>query len=63
MIGCATGIGIGSSAIGIIVSYHLSTPTGPTIILTAGVMYLISLLIGLKNGLLLRLIPRKHFAA
>ncbi len=63
MIGCATGIGISSSAIGIIVSYHLSTPTGPTIILTAGVMYLISLLIGLKNGLLLRLIPRKHFAA
>ena len=63
MIGCATGIGIGSSAIGIIVSYHLSTPTGPTIILTAGVIYLISLLIGLKNGLLLRLIPRKHFAA
>ena len=63
MIGCATGIGIGSSAIGIVVSYHLSTPTGPTIILTAGVIYLVSLLIGLKNGLLLRLIPRKHFAA
>jgi len=63
MIGCATGIGLGSSAIGIILSYHLSTPTGPTIILTAGLMYLISLLIGLKNGLLLRLIPRKHFAA
>ena len=62
MIACATGIGIGSSAIGIVASYYLSTPTGPTIILTAGLIYLISLLIGFKNGLILRLIPRKHFA-
>ena len=62
MIACATGIGIASSAIGIVASYYLSTPTGPTIILTAGLIYLISLLIGFKNGLILRLIPRKHFA-
>ncbi len=60
MMMCATGIGILSSAIGIMLSYHLSTPTGPTIILTTGLIYLISLLIGLKNGLLLRLLPRKH---
>jgi zinc/manganese transport system permease protein len=62
MIACATGIGIASSAIGIVASYYLSTPTGPTIILTAGLIYLISLLIGFKNGLILRLVPRKHFA-
>lgn len=56
----ATGIGFSSSLIGIISSYHLDTPTGPTIILASGVMYLASIFIGRRSGLLMRLIPRRH---
>ena len=63
MIAIATLIGIVASGFGIIVSYHAGTPTGPTIILSAGVMYLLSILFGQRNGLILRLIPRKHLAA
>jgi zinc/manganese transport system permease protein len=59
----ATLIGILSSGFGIVVSYHAGTPTGPTIILSAGVLYLFSILFGQKNGLILRLLPRKHLAA
>jgi len=63
MLATATLIGFISSYLGIIASYHAGTPTGPTIILCAGVIYLISILIGGRNGLLLRFIPRKHLAA
>lgn len=56
----ATGIGFSSSLIGIISSYHLDTPTGPTIILASGVIYLASIFIGRRSGLLMRLIPRRH---
>jgi zinc/manganese transport system permease protein len=63
MLAMATLIGFISSYLGIIASYHAGTPTGPTIILCAGVIYLISILIGGRNGLLLRFIPRKHLAA
>ena len=63
LIASATGIGFLSSLIGIIASYHLGSPTGPTIILASGVIYLLSILFGYRNGLVLRLIPRPHFAA
>ncbi len=63
MIATATLIGFISSYLGIIASYHAGTPTGPTIILCAGVIYLLSILIGRRNGLLLRFIPRKHLEA
>jgi len=63
MIAIATLIGILSSGLGIVISYHAGTPTGPTIILSAGALYLLSILFGQKNGLILRLWPRKHLAA
>ncbi len=63
MIAIATVIGILSSGLGIVISYHAGTPTGPTIILSAGALYLLSILFGQKNGLILRLWPRKHLAA
>lgn len=46
-----------SGAAGLLLSYHLSLPSGPAIVLTAGVIYLVSLLFGVNDGLLLRLIP------
>ena len=60
MIGVATLIGIVSSAAGILVSYHAGLPTGPTIILAAGSLYIISIILGARNGLLWPALPRRH---
>lgn len=46
-----------SGLIGLLLSYHFSLPSGPAIVLTAGAIYLISLLLGINDGLLLRFIP------
>jgi zinc/manganese transport system permease protein len=56
----ATGIGMLSGLIGILLSYHSGLPTGPSIILTAGVFYAGSILFGPQGGLLLSLFPRSH---
>ena len=63
MIGVATLIGIVSSAAGILVSYHAGLPTGPTIILAAGSLYIISIILGARNGLLWPALPRRHLEA
>ncbi|MCD8536536.1 MAG: metal ABC transporter permease [Burkholderiaceae bacterium] len=42
---------------GLLLSYHFSLPSGPAIVLTAGVIYLLSLLFGVNDGLLLRHMP------
>ena len=56
----ATGIGMLSGLIGILLSYHSGLPTGPSIILTAGVFYAGSILFGSQGGLLLSLFHRPH---
>ena len=63
MIGVATLIGIVSSAAGILVSYHAGLPTGPTIILAAGEIYVLSIIFGARNGLLWPALPRRHLEA
>lgn len=63
MIGVATLIGIVSSAAGILVSYHGGLPTGPTIILAAGTIYVVSIIFGARNGLLWPALPRRHLEA
>ena len=63
MIGVATLIGIVSSAAGILVSYHAGLPTGPTIILAAGTIYVMSIIFGARNGLLWPALPRRHLEA
>lgn len=47
----ALGFGLISSVLGLLASYHWALPAGPAIILTAGVIYLISMVIG-RRGLL-----------
>jgi zinc/manganese transport system permease protein len=47
----AIGIGIVSSAAGLLISYHLNVPSGPAIVLTAGGVYVLSLVFG-SRGLL-----------
>lgn len=63
MIGWATGFGLLSGLGGILLSFHAGLPTGPTIILCAGGVYLASVLFGARNGVLLRLLPRRHLEA
>ncbi|MFC7398636.1 metal ABC transporter permease [Chelatococcus sp. GCM10030263] len=59
----ATLIGMGAGALGIVLSYHLSLPTGPCIILVAGIVYILSLAFGTAGGLVWRLLPQRHYAA
>ena len=58
-------IAILASVIGLTVSYNaaIRLPTGPAIILAAGLLYLVSVLIGPRGGLLRRLIRRRHLEA
>lgn len=42
----AAGIGVVSSVAGLLVSYHLDTASGPTIVCCAGVLYITSVLLG-----------------
>jgi zinc/manganese transport system permease protein len=46
---------------GLLISYHGDLPSGPAIILTAGCIYLASLLIGRNGGLLWRMLKLRHF--
>ncbi|MFD1703044.1 metal ABC transporter permease [Methylopila henanensis] len=60
----AIGSAVIASIAGLLLSYHLGTPTGPTVILAAGVLYLASLVFGRHGGALSRLAPpRRHRAA
>ncbi|RDJ22070.1 metal ABC transporter permease [Bosea caraganae] len=58
----ATGFGILSGYGGLVVSYSGggNLPAGPAVILAAGVLYLLSLLLGTQGGLARRLLPRAH---
>jgi len=56
----AIGIGVASSYLGLLLSYHLSVPSGPAIILVAGAIYLFSLLLGNRGVVRTRLVPPRH---
>ncbi len=47
----ATAIGLISAAVGLLVSYHLGTASGPSIVLMAGAAYLVSLVVGRRGAL------------
>ncbi|MCD7059698.1 zinc ABC transporter permease AztB [Pelagibacterium xiamenense] len=53
----AAGLGMASSVAGLLLSYHLSLPSGPAIILSAGVAYAVSVLVG-RRGVIFTLRPR-----
>jgi zinc/manganese transport system permease protein len=56
----AIGIGVASSYVGLLLSYYLSVPSGPAIILVAGAIYLLSLLVGNRGVIRTRLVPPRH---
>jgi len=63
MTGIATAIGIASGFIGLLLSFHAELPAGPAVILTAGGVYLASILLGRQGGLLWLAWPGKHLEA
>ena len=63
MIGVAIASAFGSSVIGLLVSYYVNVPTGPAVILACGAFYLISMVVGVRGGVLWGLMPRKHLEA
>jgi zinc/manganese transport system permease protein len=50
----SAGVGVLSSLIGLLLSYHFSLPSGPSIILVAGLIYAVSVLIGPVGSVLAR---------
>ena len=63
-IGWVIGLGIvmatASGYLGLLLSYHFSFPSGPTIILVAGLCYVASVLFGRLDGVLTRWIPIRN---
>ena len=56
----AVAVAMFSSLIGLLLSFHYSLPSGPAIILVAGVTSGISLLFGPSGGLIAQAMPRRH---
>ena len=60
MIGVAVLVAVIASIAGLLISYHADLPSGPSVILAAGALYVGSILIGANGGLLRRLLPQPH---
>ncbi len=63
MIGIAAAQGMLAGYAGLVVSFHVGLPSGPLIILIAGIMYLLALLFGPAGGVLRRVKPGRHLEA
>lgn len=63
MIGVSMVAAFASSLIGLLFSYYVNVPTGPAVILACGAFYLASMLVGIRGGVLWRLMPAKHLEA
>lgn len=60
MIGVAVLVAVLASIAGLLLSYYQGLPSGPSIILTAGMIYLLSLFLGPNGSIAARYWPRKH---
>lgn len=61
LIAAAVVTAIVSSLFGLLLSYHFSLPSGPAIILVAGVVYVVSLVVGPVSGLIAKNMHRPTF--
>jgi zinc/manganese transport system permease protein len=59
----AVAIGIVSCTGGLLISYHASVPSGPAIILSAGAIYVLSILLGTRGLLRMRVQAHRHRTA
>lgn len=60
MLGLAATLGVVASYAGLVISFQTALPSGPLIILTAGLFYLLALVFGPAGGLARRLKPARH---
>jgi zinc/manganese transport system permease protein len=63
MIAVAMGSAAISGYVGLVVSYHANLPSGPAIILVAGVLYALSVVAGPVDGLIWLALPQRHLEA
>ena len=63
MICVASATAVTASIAGLLLSYHLSVPSGPAVILVAGAFYAVSVIVGPAGGLLWLALPRRHLEA
>jgi zinc/manganese transport system permease protein len=63
MVVIATAAGALAGFAGLVVSFHTSVPSGPAIILVAGVLYAVSVLFGRVGGLVRQAFPGRHLEA
>ena len=63
MIAVAVAAAIVSGYVGLLVSYYVDLPSGPAIILAAGILYMLSVLAGPFGGLIWLALPRRHLEA
>ena len=63
MIAAAVASALVSSYAGLILSFRAELPSGPAIILVAGVIYLFSVVLGPVGGLIWLALPRRHLEA
>ena len=63
MIVIAAASGAVSGYAGLLVSFHTGVPSGPAIILVAGVLYVVSVLFGQVGGLVRQALPQRHLEA
>jgi zinc/manganese transport system permease protein len=63
MVGIAVIAAMLSGYAGLLASHHADLPAGPAVILTAGVLYVLSVLVGPVGGLIWLVVPRRHLQA
>jgi zinc/manganese transport system permease protein len=63
MIGIACGTAAVSGYAGLLASYHANLPSGPAVILVAGILYALSVIVGPVGGLIWLRAPRRHLEA
>jgi zinc/manganese transport system permease protein len=57
----STGLAVVASLIGLLTSFHFEIASGPAIVLVAAVIYLGSIVLGSRSGLLARWLRRPHY--
>ena len=57
----AIAIGFISGIAGLLASYHFNLPSGPAIVLIAGLQYLLSVVLGSRGGLMKQYFPQPHY--
>lgn len=61
-IAIAVGIAVSAAFIGLLLSYHYNLPSGPAIVLTSGIIYILSVLFGRHGSLITHFLRKKHYA-